>query len=133
MKSLNIPSTSYKTIYTPSQWLRIFLYLLYNFLLYRVTRGYSSQTATLSLQGINVWIRQVGHSSFSVLTHSTSSENPFIANNLRFCYSFCILVVCTVITLVSHLCNSSTVHSFVLFFVQEKVSTDSNMSRLPFL
>ena len=31
-------STSHKTIYTARQSLRIFLYLLYNFLLYRVTR-----------------------------------------------------------------------------------------------
>ena len=31
-------STTHKTIYTARQWLRIFLYLLYNFLLYRVTR-----------------------------------------------------------------------------------------------
>ena len=31
-------STSHKTIYTARQRLRIFLYLLYNFLLYRVTR-----------------------------------------------------------------------------------------------
>ena len=33
-------STSHKTIYTARQSLRIFLYLLYHFLLYRVTRDY---------------------------------------------------------------------------------------------
>ena len=43
------------------------------------------------------WIRQVGLSSFSVLTHSTSSGNPFTANDLCFCYSFCSLVICTAI------------------------------------
>ena len=47
MKSLNIPSNSYKKISTPSQWLRIFLYLLYNFLLYRVTRAYVEPSVSL--------------------------------------------------------------------------------------
>lgn len=67
---------------------------------------------------LNVWIRQVlRQSSFSVLTHSTSSQNPFTANNLCFCYRFCILVICTVIRFVPHRCNSSTLHSFVSFSV----------------
>ena len=59
-----------------------------------------------------------GHSViFSVLTHSTSSENPSTASDLCFCYSFCSLVICTVIPFVSHWCNSSTLHSFVSFSV----------------
>lgn len=52
-----------------------------------------------------------------MLTLSTSSGNPLTANDLCFCYSFCIFVICTVIPLVPHWCNSSTLHSFVLFFV----------------
>ena len=52
-----------------------------------------------------------------MLTHSTSSENPSTASYLCFCYSFCSLVICTVIPFVSHWCNSSTLHSFVLFSV----------------
>ena len=60
---------------------------------------------------------QVGQSSCSVLRHSTSSENPSTASNLCFCYSFCSLVVCTVIPFVQHWCNSRTLHSFVLYSV----------------
>ena len=33
-----VRSTSHKAIYTARQWLRLFLYHLYNFLLYRVTQ-----------------------------------------------------------------------------------------------